>query len=563
MRSAAAGRSRASSAGSASSPVLHSVSAEADKTVSEIMLSASSEMLSLLDSRNVDVRIRSIVARAEQEAASKLQAAHPDDDEDSVPARRRKGGSDRASRRRELNRVNAKKSRLRKKFFIEALILRVARLEKEAESKAEASTPVRPVLPPPAACGAAQQPAGRSTHSSDSTAATLVSVSVPTADPSTHPFGSATAQSEQGDSGRSSAGGSSPSDAAAAAVASAGSPGAGLTSSRAVPASALSPRLRDALVVSGPDWPLVQLLESTSQAFCIADPCSPDMPLAYVSPGFEALTGYASSEAIGRNCRFLQGPGTDKSATRRMGEALKQGRGCSEVLLNYRRDGAPFWNRVLLAPLRDSTGAVRSFVSVQACVSRSLASIEQGGPTRRAAADPAAPSAHGCETPWVPSVSGPMRPQALAPHTHGKSAASAALERFRQAAEDAAAASTVPRFRAAGPTRPTAPLAHGPAVVRPPALEPGTPIASPAAAAAAAPSGSSATATSSASSAAETARRADAGSAPAAPGRAAVKGHTLSDADAALVIAQISNSGESSPPSRKRARSAGAEDSQA
>ncbi|KAA0157378.1 hypothetical protein FNF28_06532 [Cafeteria roenbergensis] len=328
MRSAAAGRSRASSAGSASSPVLHSVSAEADKTVSEIMLSASSEMLSLLDSRNVDVRIRSIVARAEQEAASKLQAAHPDDDEDSVPARRRKGGSDRASRRRELNRVNAKKSRLRKKFFIEALILRVARLEKEAESKAEASTP---------------------------------------------------------------------------------------------------------------------LLESTSQAFCIADPCSPDMPLAYVSPGFEALTGYASSEAIGRNCRFLQGPGTDKSATRRMGEALKQGRGCSEVLLNYRRDGAPFWNRVLLAPLRDSTGAVRSFVSVQACVSRSLASIEQGGPTRRAAADPAAPSAHGCETPWVPSVSGPMRPQALAPHTHGKSAASAALERFRQAAEDAAAASTVPR----------------------------------------------------------------------------------------------------------------------
>lgn len=101
------------------------------------------------------------------------------------------------------------------------------------------------------------------------------------------------------------------------------------------------------------------------RSFAIASPTTSDHGLVYVSPGFLALTGYSMEDCIGRNCRFLQGPETDKQEVKRMSEALKKQLDISVVLLNYRKDGSTFWNRIEIAHLRDEQNQVRFIVGVQ------------------------------------------------------------------------------------------------------------------------------------------------------------------------------------------------------
>ncbi|KAF2155958.1 hypothetical protein K461DRAFT_275011 [Myriangium duriaei CBS 260.36] len=75
------------------------------------------------------------------------------------------------------------------------------------------------------------------------------------------------------------------------------------------------------------------------------------------------------SYCVGRNCRFLQGPRTNKDSVRRIAEACRAGKEHSEVFLNYRRDGQPFMNLLMIAPLHDSQGVVRYFIGAQVDVS--------------------------------------------------------------------------------------------------------------------------------------------------------------------------------------------------
>ncbi|PPK90805.1 PAS domain S-box-containing protein [Kineococcus xinjiangensis] len=103
-------------------------------------------------------------------------------------------------------------------------------------------------------------------------------------------------------------------------------------------------------------------------AFCISDPRVPDNPLVWVNPAFERATGYTADEVLGRNCRFLQGPDTDREAVGRLRKALDAGEPVSEILLNYRADGTAFWNEVVISPVRDATGAVTHHVGVQSDV---------------------------------------------------------------------------------------------------------------------------------------------------------------------------------------------------
>lgn len=78
---------------------------------------------------------------------------------------------------------------------------------------------------------------------------------------------------------------------------------------------------------------------------------------------------------IGRNCRFLQGPKTSNSAVKRLIEALAAGQEICETILNYRRDGSPFMNLLMIAPLYDNKGHVRYFLGCQIDVS----SLVEGG----------------------------------------------------------------------------------------------------------------------------------------------------------------------------------------
>ena len=107
-------------------------------------------------------------------------------------------------------------------------------------------------------------------------------------------------------------------------------------------------------------------LAATSNGIVIADATLPDKPIVYCNPAFEMITGYDRSEILGRNCRFLQGPDTDRNALAQIRVALQEQHDCKVILKNYRKDGTAFWNELTISPVRDSNGCVTHFIGVQA-----------------------------------------------------------------------------------------------------------------------------------------------------------------------------------------------------
>jgi PAS domain S-box-containing protein len=101
----------------------------------------------------------------------------------------------------------------------------------------------------------------------------------------------------------------------------------------------------------------------------IADARLPDMPLIYVNPAFERITGYSTSEVLGYNCRFLQGNKTSQPAVAQLRAAIKAGEHCTVTLLNYRKDGSPFWNELTISPIYDDDNNLTHFVGIQADIS--------------------------------------------------------------------------------------------------------------------------------------------------------------------------------------------------
>ncbi len=103
-------------------------------------------------------------------------------------------------------------------------------------------------------------------------------------------------------------------------------------------------------------------------AFTISDPRAEDNPLVFVNPAFERTTGYTREEALGRNCRFLQGPDTDPAVVEQIRQALRDEAHATVTLLNYRKDGSAFWNELSVSPVYDSRGDLTHFVGIQSDV---------------------------------------------------------------------------------------------------------------------------------------------------------------------------------------------------
>ncbi|GGC68153.1 EAL domain-containing protein [Marinobacter halophilus] len=113
---------------------------------------------------------------------------------------------------------------------------------------------------------------------------------------------------------------------------------------------------------------LQRCIESSSNGIVVVDAVNQDMPLVYVNPTFERITGYRADEALGQNCRFLQGDDFDLSNEQALTEirkAIAKGTDVSVVLRNYRKDGTAFWNDLYLSPIRNDRGEMTHFVGIQ------------------------------------------------------------------------------------------------------------------------------------------------------------------------------------------------------
>jgi GTP cyclohydrolase II len=101
--------------------------------------------------------------------------------------------------------------------------------------------------------------------------------------------------------------------------------------------------------------------------------------ITHISRGFTDITGYSSVESIGKSCSFLQGPSTNQAAVDVMRKSLGRDRECRVSVLNYRKDGTPFWNTLTISPVMDSNGRVTSYIGIQMTQQRQFIDQYLGG----------------------------------------------------------------------------------------------------------------------------------------------------------------------------------------
>nr|AHZ63911.1 phototropin [Cosmocladium constrictum]AML78492.1 putative LOV domain-containing protein [Cosmocladium sp. BC-2016] len=116
--------------------------------------------------------------------------------------------------------------------------------------------------------------------------------------------------------------------------------------------------------VLGTKAELRDALTAFQQTFVMVDATKPDYPVMFASEGFYQLTGYTALETIGKNVRFLQGPDTDRAEVAKLKAAITAGESWCGRLLNYKKDGTPFWNLLTVTPVKDDSGKVVKFIGM-------------------------------------------------------------------------------------------------------------------------------------------------------------------------------------------------------
>ena len=129
-------------------------------------------------------------------------------------------------------------------------------------------------------------------------------------------------------------------------------------------------RLTDRLDTEhGKGDPFAAAVRATRMAMIVTDPRQPDNPIVFVNDAFLKLSGYARDEIMGKNCRFLQGADTDRGAVQQVRDAIDAKRDIAIDLLNYRKDGTPFWNALYMSPVINEAGELLYFFASQLDVS--------------------------------------------------------------------------------------------------------------------------------------------------------------------------------------------------
>ncbi|UIN23790.1 histidine kinase famiy protein [Herbaspirillum frisingense] len=111
-------------------------------------------------------------------------------------------------------------------------------------------------------------------------------------------------------------------------------------------------------------------VEMTRMPMIVSDPNQPDNPIIFVNNAFINMTGYSRADVIGKNCRFLQGPETDRAVVAQVRDAVLERREIATELLNYRKNGSTFWNALFISPVYDQHGELKYFFSSQLDISR-------------------------------------------------------------------------------------------------------------------------------------------------------------------------------------------------
>ena len=111
--------------------------------------------------------------------------------------------------------------------------------------------------------------------------------------------------------------------------------------------------------------PFVAAVRATRMPMIITNPRLPDNPVVFANNAFCRLSGYPRDEILGRNCRFLQGPESDPATVQRIREAVERVEPLEIDILNHRKDGETFWNRLLMAPVFDTEGVLAYFFASQ------------------------------------------------------------------------------------------------------------------------------------------------------------------------------------------------------
>lgn len=118
-------------------------------------------------------------------------------------------------------------------------------------------------------------------------------------------------------------------------------------------------------------------VEASRSPLIITDNRLPDNPIIYSNKAFEEMTGYSMTDIIGKNCRFLQGEDTKKADIAKLHTAVHTNTYVRTLLKNYRKDGTPFWNDLVVSPVTDTNGATTHFIGMQLDVTDRITDAER------------------------------------------------------------------------------------------------------------------------------------------------------------------------------------------
>lgn len=109
----------------------------------------------------------------------------------------------------------------------------------------------------------------------------------------------------------------------------------------------------------------VSMVNQIDEGLLIVDSNQKDMPIIFANKGFYKITGYEANEIIGKNPRFLKGPGTDINSAHFIRDCIRDKKSGSINVLNYRKDGSTFWNHFSISPIFDNQGSLTHWIGIE------------------------------------------------------------------------------------------------------------------------------------------------------------------------------------------------------